>query len=184
MAKKLTARSVEQARANPHKRREIPDGGKPGLYLVIQWTGRKSWAVRYRFKGASKEIHPRRVPFARHSPQVGAGRPRHGCRGQRPRSRETGVKDLNMGPSPRGTPGVLASVRKTGRVLVLHEAPLTGGFGGEIAARIGSEAFEWLDAPVSRVAALDTPVPFSKALEEIFAPRGRLLPALRALLAY
>ncbi len=75
-------------------------------------------------------------------------------------------------------------MRKTGRALVLHEAPLTGGFGGEIAATIGREAFEWLDAPVARLGALDTPVPFSKALEEVFSPKGRLLPALRDLLAY
>jgi 2-oxoisovalerate dehydrogenase E1 component len=79
---------------------------------------------------------------------------------------------------------VLGSVRKTGRVLVLHEAPVTGGFGAELAAVIGREAFEWLDAPVARLGALDTPVPFSKALEEVFSPRGRLLPALRELLAY
>jgi 2-oxoisovalerate dehydrogenase E1 component len=79
---------------------------------------------------------------------------------------------------------VLASVRKTGRVLVLHEAPVTGGFGGELAAAIGHDAFEWLDAPVARLGALDTPVPFSKALEEVFSPRGRLVPALRELLAY
>jgi 2-oxoisovalerate dehydrogenase E1 component len=79
---------------------------------------------------------------------------------------------------------VLASVRKTGRALVLHEAPTTGGFGGEVAAVIGAEAFDALDAPVSRLGALDTPVPFSKALEEVFSPRARLLPALRELLAY
>src|SRR5712691_7574073 len=79
---------------------------------------------------------------------------------------------------------VLASVRKTGRALVLHEAPTTGGFGGEVAAVIGREAFEWLDAPVARLGALDTPVPFSKALEEIHSPRTRVLPALRELLAY
>jgi 2-oxoisovalerate dehydrogenase E1 component len=79
---------------------------------------------------------------------------------------------------------VLRSVRKTGRALVLHEAPTTGGFGGELAAVIGAEAFDALDAPVSRLGALDTPVPFSKALEEVFSPRGRLLPALSALLAY
>jgi hypothetical protein len=79
---------------------------------------------------------------------------------------------------------VLQSVRKTGRALVLHEAPTTGGFGGELAAVIGAEAFDALDAPVSRLGALDTPVPFSKALEEVFSPRARLLPALRALLAY
>jgi 2-oxoisovalerate dehydrogenase E1 component len=79
---------------------------------------------------------------------------------------------------------VLASVRRTGRVLVLHEAPTTGGFGGELAAAIGQDVFEWLDAPVSRLGALDIPIPFSKALEEVFSPRGRLVAALEALLAY
>jgi integrase len=56
MAKKLTARKVEQARANPSKRREVPDGGKPGLYLVIQPSGRKSWAVRYRVNGKPRKL--------------------------------------------------------------------------------------------------------------------------------
>jgi 2-oxoisovalerate dehydrogenase E1 component len=76
------------------------------------------------------------------------------------------------------------SVAQTSRALVLHEAPLTGGFGGEIAATIGREAFEWLDAPVERLGALDIPVPFAKALEAVFSPKGRLVPALRKLLAY
>jgi 2-oxoisovalerate dehydrogenase E1 component len=79
---------------------------------------------------------------------------------------------------------VIASVRKTGRALVLHEAPLTGGFGGEVAATLGSAAFEWLDAPVARLGGLDIPVPFSRALEEVYSPRPRLLAALRELLAY
>jgi 2-oxoisovalerate dehydrogenase E1 component len=79
---------------------------------------------------------------------------------------------------------VLTSIRKTSRALVLHEAPMTGGFGGEVAAAIGQEAFACLDAPVTRVAGLDIPVPFSRALEEIYSPRGRLLAAVRALLAY
>jgi 2-oxoisovalerate dehydrogenase E1 component len=79
---------------------------------------------------------------------------------------------------------VLGSVKKTGRCLVLHEAPTTGGFGGELAAAVSEAAFEWLDAPVARLGALDTPVPFSKALEEVFSPKGRLLPALRDLLDY
>jgi 2-oxoisovalerate dehydrogenase E1 component len=79
---------------------------------------------------------------------------------------------------------VVRSVAKTGRCLVLHEAPLTGGFGGEIAATVGHEAFEWLDAPVARLGALDTPVPFAKTLEALYSPKGRLLPALRELLAY
>ena len=79
---------------------------------------------------------------------------------------------------------VLASVRKTSRALVLHEAPLTGGFGGEIAAWIGQQAFDSLDAPVTRLAGLDMPIPFSKALEEIYSPKGRLLAALEPLIAY
>jgi 2-oxoisovalerate dehydrogenase E1 component len=79
---------------------------------------------------------------------------------------------------------VLESVRKTNRAIVLHEAPMTGGFGGEIAAAIGEEAFAWLDAPVTRVSGLDMPVPFSKALEEIYSPKGRLMDAIRKVLEY
>jgi 2-oxoisovalerate dehydrogenase E1 component len=85
---------------------------------------------------------------------------------------------------PWDTATVLASVERTGRALVLHEAPRTGGFGGEIAATIGERAFAHLDAPVVRVGSTDTPVPFSKRLESLHSARGRLLPALRALLAY
>jgi 2-oxoisovalerate dehydrogenase E1 component len=79
---------------------------------------------------------------------------------------------------------VLASVRKTHRALVVHEAPLTGGFGADVAATIAQEAFEWLDAPVARVAALDTPIPAAKELERFFEPKDRLEPALRQLLEY
>jgi 2-oxoisovalerate dehydrogenase E1 component len=99
------------------------------------------------------------------------------------KGREIEVVDLRtLMPWDRAT--VLGSVRKTGRALVLHEAPVTGGFGGELAAVIAGEAFESLDAPVARLGGLDTPVPFSKALEEIFSPRGRLDQALEELLAY
>jgi len=80
---------------------------------------------------------------------------------------------------------VLGSVRRTGRAVVVHEAQLTGGFGAEVAARIASGAFEWLDAPVQRVAYPDRPVPYARVLE------GELLPvaedvaaAARASLAY
>jgi len=80
---------------------------------------------------------------------------------------------------------ILASVRKTSRALVLHEATLTGGVGGEIAARIAEKAFDCLDAPVVRVAAPDTPVPFSPPLEEAFLPNtARVLETARRLLAY
>ena len=79
---------------------------------------------------------------------------------------------------------VFASVKKTSKALVLHEAPVTGGFGGELAAAIGEELFEWLDAPVMRLGGLDIPIPFSKALEEIYMPKRRLLASLQGLLAY
>jgi 2-oxoisovalerate dehydrogenase E1 component len=97
--------------------------------------------------------------------------------------RELEVIDLRS-LLPWDVEAVLASVRRTGRALVLHEAPLTGGFGGEVAATIGHDAFEWLDAPVARLGALDTPVPFSRALEDLFSPRARVGAVLRELLAY
>jgi 2-oxoisovalerate dehydrogenase E1 component len=97
--------------------------------------------------------------------------------------REIEVVDLRS-LMPWDVEAVVASVRKTSRCLVLHEAPLTGGFGGEIAAVVGREAFEWLDAPVARLGALDTPVPFARPLEALHSPKGRLMPALRDLLAY
>ena len=85
---------------------------------------------------------------------------------------------------PWDTEAVLASVERTGRALVLHEAPQTGGFGGEIASVIAERAFASLDAPVTRVGSTDTPVPFSRRLEALHSAGSRLLPALRSLLAY
>ncbi|MCE7996699.1 MAG: dehydrogenase [Roseivirga sp.] len=79
---------------------------------------------------------------------------------------------------------VEASVRKTNKVLVLHEDTLTGGVGAEIAAWISEHCFEYLDAPVSREASLDTPVPFSRPLEENFLPQNRFLNKLKRLLEY
>jgi pyruvate/2-oxoglutarate/acetoin dehydrogenase E1 component len=66
----------------------------------------------------------------------------------------------------------LTSVRKTSRALVVYEAHLTGGFGGEVAAIIAQEAFDVLDAPVTRVASLDVPVPFAGALEDAVLPNA------------
>ena len=62
------------------------------------------------------------------------------------------------------------SVIKTGRLMIVHEAPQTGGFGGEIAAVVAKEAFGYLDAPIERVTAPDTPVPFSPVLENAYLP--------------
>jgi 2-oxoisovalerate dehydrogenase E1 component beta subunit len=80
---------------------------------------------------------------------------------------------------------VLEEVRRTSKVLVLHEDTRTGGFGAEIAATIAEEAFEDLDAPVLRIAAPDTPVPFSPPLEKAYIPQvDDVVKGLRELLAY
>ncbi|HLX90764.1 MAG TPA: dehydrogenase E1 component subunit alpha/beta [Puia sp.] len=76
------------------------------------------------------------------------------------------------------------SVRRTGRVLVLHEDCLTGGIGGEIAAWIGENCFEMLDAPVMRCASLNTPVPFNPELEQQFLASARLGEELERLIRY
>jgi len=81
--------------------------------------------------------------------------------------------------------GVLESVRRTSKVLVLHEDTHTGGFGAEIAATIAEEAFEALDAPVRRLTAPDAPVPFAPVLEKAFIPQvDDVAAALRELAAY
>ncbi|MEE8137523.1 MAG: transketolase C-terminal domain-containing protein, partial [Thermoanaerobaculia bacterium] len=77
---------------------------------------------------------------------------------------------------------VLASVRRTSRALIDHEAQLTGGFGAEVAARLADAAFPWLDAPVRRLAYPDRPVPYVKALEQELLPsKEKLLAAAREL---
>ena len=80
---------------------------------------------------------------------------------------------------------VLASVRKTGKLLIAHEDCMTGGFGAEIAAVIAAEAFESLDAPVMRVAAKDCPVPYGPALEHAMLPQEEdIVAALTRLVKY
>lgn len=85
---------------------------------------------------------------------------------------------------PLDTDAIYASVRKTGRAIVLHEDCMTGGFGGEIAALITENCFDALDAPVMRVASLDTPVPFAADLEQNFLPRVRFEEKLKALVEW
>jgi 2-oxoisovalerate dehydrogenase E1 component len=76
------------------------------------------------------------------------------------------------------------AVAQTGKVLVLHEDTLTGGFGGEISAWIGEHCFHLLDAPVLRCASLDTPVPFALELEKNFLAKSRLDQCIQQLAAY
>jgi 2-oxoisovalerate dehydrogenase E1 component beta subunit len=87
--------------------------------------------------------------------------------------------------SPLDQTSVLETVKRTNKVIVLHEAPGFGGFGGEIAAIIAEKAFEYLDGPVVRVTSLNTPVPFSPPLEKVFAPDAqKVYDAARKLIEY
>jgi 2-oxoisovalerate dehydrogenase E1 component len=87
--------------------------------------------------------------------------------------------------SPWDREAVYASARRTGRVLVLHEDTLSFGYGAEIAARIGEDCFEHLDAPVRRMGALDVPVAYSPVLEDAILPQTEgIEAAIRDLVAY
>ena len=80
---------------------------------------------------------------------------------------------------------ILESVAKTNRVIILQEAPLTGGAGAEFAARIADKAFDYLDAPVRRIASLDTPTPYSPPLEEFYLPNAaKVIAVAKELMAY
>ena len=86
---------------------------------------------------------------------------------------------------PLDDEALIATVRKTNRALILHEDTVTGGLGGEIAARINELAFEWLDAPVRRVAAHDVPLPYASQLEDFVLPQvGDVIAAARWLARY
>jgi 2-oxoisovalerate dehydrogenase E1 component len=80
---------------------------------------------------------------------------------------------------------IAAYTKKTNRVIVAHEDQMTAGFGGHIASRIGQELFDELDAPVTRVAALDCPVAYAPVLEEAILPGSAdVLKAIRTVAAY
>ena len=79
---------------------------------------------------------------------------------------------------------IYASVRKTSRLIILQEDSLFGGISSDIAASVQEDLFEYLDAPIKRVASLDTPIPFAKSLEEEYLPRKRFEKALLELLNF
>lgn len=98
---------------------------------------------------------------------------------------EVEVIDLRtLAPLDKET--VLTSVRKTGKVIIVHEDNKTGGLAGEISAIIAEEAFEWLDGPITRVCAPDVPgVPFSHPMQDFFMPNAhKIAAAVRQLAAY
>lgn len=85
---------------------------------------------------------------------------------------------------PYDQEAIAESVRKTNRVLVLHEDTQTGGIGAEIAAWVAEDLFHYLDAPVARLGSLDTAVPFAPTLEKAFLPTGKIIDKINGLLAY
>jgi 2-oxoisovalerate dehydrogenase E1 component beta subunit len=86
---------------------------------------------------------------------------------------------------PLDDDAIVESVKRTGRLLVVHEDTRTGGIAGEIAMRVSERAFEWLDAPMLRVTAIDAPVPYSGSLEDYFLPQvSDIVAASRYLAAY
>lgn len=87
--------------------------------------------------------------------------------------------------APLDREAILASVGKTSRVLLLYEARRTGGIGGELAAIIAEEAFEYLDAPIMRIASVDAPVPYAPPLEAAFLPSvEKVVAGARSLIGY
>ena len=85
---------------------------------------------------------------------------------------------------PLDTEAIYASVRKTGRAIIYQEDSMFGGLASDISALIMENCFTYLDAPVKRVASLDSPIPFTKALEDQYLPKGRFEKDLKELLAY
>lgn len=86
---------------------------------------------------------------------------------------------------PYDKEAILATVKKTSKVILLHEATLTGGIAGEFAAFIAEHAFEYLDGPIVRIGSIDTPTPYSPPLEDFFLPNvPKVVAAARKLAAY
>jgi len=85
---------------------------------------------------------------------------------------------------PLDTASIYASVQKTGRALIVHEDTLFGGIGADISALISENCFEALDAPVMRIGSMETPIPFTKNLENIYLPKERIQQKLERLLQF
>jgi len=86
---------------------------------------------------------------------------------------------------PMDDAAIVATVRKTNKLLIVHEDTRTGGIAGEIAARVNEQAFEWLDGPIMRVTAHDVPLPYAPTLEDFVLPQTEdIVKAARWLAAY
>ena len=123
-------------------------------------------------------------PFDHHLRRHDASVARRGANRRERRRSQVEVLDLRT-LLPLDREAILATARKTGKVLIVHEDRLTGGIGGEVAAIIAEHAFDYLDGPVRRVAALDTHTAFSPPLEESILPNtNKIVEAIRELAAY
>ena len=148
----------------------------PVIYLEHKFLYRRlqGGGARRRLHGAHRQGARRPRGQGRvdhHLRGHAAGRP-GGAEAAREGRHRVEVVDLRT-LLPLDEEAILATAAKTGKVLVLHEATRTGGPGGEIAALVAERAFEYLDAPVVRLAPPDTPVPYSPPLEEDFLPERR-----------
>ena len=85
---------------------------------------------------------------------------------------------------PLDSESIFNSVRKTGRVLIINEDSIFGSIASDIAAQIGEECFEYLDAPIKRLGSLETPIPFTQNLENQYLPKNRINEKLKELIAY
>jgi len=86
---------------------------------------------------------------------------------------------------PLDKEGIYNSVKKTSKVIILYETPKTGGIGGEIAALISEDIFDYLDGPIIRIGSKDTPVPYSPHMEEFYLPKAEdVVTAAKKLIAY
>ena len=87
--------------------------------------------------------------------------------------------------APYDWEAIAAAVKRTNRVIIAHEDQLTCGFGAEIAARVADDLFEYLDAPVTRIGAMDTPVAYAPAVEEAILPQSEdILTAIERVARY
>jgi len=86
--------------------------------------------------------------------------------------------------APLDIDAIYTSVKKTGKLIILQEDSLFGGIASDISALVMENCFEYLDGPVKRVASIETPIPFSKVLEENYLPKKRFEDSLLELLAY
>jgi len=105
---------------------------------------------------------------------MGSARARPGL----PRQRPSAVVGARPWPCPPGDPGLVASVQRTGRCVIVHEATRFGGFGGELAALVQERCFFYLKSPIERVAGWDTPYPHAFEWDYFPGP-GRVVAALR-----